>query len=349
LTPPCANRIIQQEDGVVPANLPPQYYELERAFRVEKDPSEKLRLAQELLAIMPKHKGTDKLQADMKAKISKLKRQLDSGVKKGGATRAETLDHVDKEGAGQVVLIGPPNTGKSSLLDALTNAKPLIADYPYTTREPQAGMMPYETISIQLVDTPPISPESFEPYLLGIIRNADLVCAVADAGEEGCLDALKYVFDKLKERRVILTHRIPEKKDIDDASLAYKKTIIVAHKIYEPGDDDRCARLTELYPGFTIVRTSILDDATMENFKREIFRGLEIMRVYTKAVGHEPDFADPIILKPGASVEDAGMMLHKDFVRRLQYARVWGKGKFDGQRVQRTFVLTDEDIIEFHI
>lgn len=142
----------------MPANLPPQYYELERAFRVEKDPTEKLRLAQELLAIMPKHKGTDKLQADMKAKISKLKRQLDSGVKKGGATRAETLDHVDKEGAGQVVLIGPPNTGKSSLLDALTNAKPLIADYPYTTREPHAGMMPYETISIQLVDTPPISP-----------------------------------------------------------------------------------------------------------------------------------------------------------------------------------------------
>ena len=333
----------------MPANLPPQYYELERVFRNEKDPSEKLRLAQELLAMMPKHKGTDKLQADMKSKISKLKKQLEGGTKKSGAARAETLDHVDKEGAGQVVLIGPPNSGKSSILDALTNAKPLIADYPYTTREPQAGMMPYETISIQLVDTPPISPESFEPYLLGIIRNADLVCLVADAGDDGCIDAVKYVYDKLKERRVILTHHIPVKKEIDDASMAYKKTIITAHKIYEPGDDDRCARLKEFFPDFTIVRTSILDDITMENFKREIFKGLDIIRVYTKAVGHEPDFTDPIILKPGATVEDAGMMLHKDFVHRLQYARIWGPGKFDGQRVQKTFVLNDGDIIEFHI
>jgi len=164
----------------MPANLPPQYYELERTFKAERDPREKLRLAQELLAMMPKHKGTDKLQAEMKAKISKLKKQIDSGQKKGGGpSRTEQPDHIDKEGAGQVVFIGPPNSGKSSLLDALTNAKPLVADYPFTTREPQAGMMPYETISIQLVDTPPISPDLFETYLLGIIRNADLICPAA--------------------------------------------------------------------------------------------------------------------------------------------------------------------------
>ena len=331
----------------MPANLPPQYYVLEREFRNERDPAEKLRLAQELLAIMPKHKGTDKLQADMKAKISKLKRLVDAGGKKSGATRAESIDHVDKEGAGQVVLIGPPNSGKSSLLDALTNARPLIGDYPYTTREPMAGMMPFETISIQLVDTPPISSEQFETYLLGIIRNADLVCVVADASDGGCIEGVQFVFDKLKERRVILVPEAPAR--IEDVSLAYKRTILVAHKAYEEGWEARCGHLGERFPGFAIVKTSILDDATLEELKRAIFAGLHIIRVFTKAVGHEPDFSDPIILKPNATVEDAAIMLHKDFARKLHYARVWGKGKFDGLRVTNAYHLTDGDIIEFHL
>jgi ribosome-interacting GTPase 1 len=334
----------------MPANLPPQYYELERVFKAERDPREKLRLAQELLALMPKHKGTDKLQAEMRAKISKLKKQIQSGGRKGGGpARTDQLDHVDKEGAGQVVFIGPPNSGKSSLLDVLTNAKPLIADYPYTTREPQAGMMPYETISIQLVDTPPISPDLFETYLLGIIRNADLICLICGVGDRDCETGVTFVFEKLAERRVILTPKNIERKDIDDPSLAYKKTILVAHKIYDDEGEERTHKLAEMYPDFRIVRTSILDEDTMADFKKALFEELEIIRVYTKAVGYEPDFTDPIILKPGATVEDAGLVLHKDFARKLQYAKVWGEGKFDGQRVNKTFVLSDGDVIEFHL
>jgi ribosome-interacting GTPase 1 len=333
----------------MPANLPPQYYELERAFKTERDLSEKLRLAKELLSMMPKHKGTDKLQAEMKAKISKLKKLLTSGGQKGGGVRTESLDHFDKEGAGQVVLIGPPNSGKSSLLDALTNAKPLIADYPFSTREPTAGMMPFESISIQLIDTPPISPDLFETYLLGIIRNADLVCMVMGVGDDGYEEQVKFVFDKLEERRVILTHTVPEADDIEDASLAYKKTILVAHKIYDDGGEQRSERVTQLYPGFTVIKTSILDDSTLDDFKSAVYKGLNIIRVYTKTVGHEADFDDPIILHPGANVEEAAFALHKDFAYRFQFAKIWGEGKHDGQRVQKSFVLTDGDIIEFHI
>ncbi|MFH1699774.1 MAG: GTPase [Candidatus Zixiibacteriota bacterium] len=333
----------------MPANLPPQYYELERVFKAERDPREKLRLAQELLAMMPKHKGTDKLQADLKSKISKLKKQLISGGNKAGAAKSTSLDHIDKEGAGQVALIGPPNSGKSSLVDALTNARPMIADYPYTTREPVAGMMPYETIQIQLIDTPPISPDMFEPWMLGIIRNADLICLVAGVGDDGFEERVQYVFDKLKERRVILTHAIPNPEDVDDPSLAYKRTIIAAHKFYDDGGGKRFSRFTELYPGFSVIGTSILDEETLERFKKMMFDNLNIMRVYTKTIGHEPDFTDPIIVPPGSTVEEAALMLHKDFAYKLQFAKIWGSGKYDGQRVQKSYVLRDKDIIEFHI
>lgn len=335
----------------MPANLPPQYYELERQFKAEKDTAERLRLAQELLAMMPKHKGTDKLQADMKAKISQLKKELTSGGKKGGGpARLDQPDHVEREGAGQVVLIGPPNSGKSSLLDALTNARPLIADYPFTTREPLAGMMPYETIHIQLVDTPPISTDQFETYLLGIIRNADLICLVVGMDEPDFEPETRIVFDRLKERRVMLVPRQPARNETAfDPGLAYKTTLLVGHKMFEEGTQERFDHLSRLYPDFPVVGTSILDDASLANFKKAIFAGLNIIRVFTKQIGHDPDFKDPIILKPAATVEDAAFHLHKDFAQKLQFAKLWGAGKFDGQRVQKTFVLSDGDIVEFHI
>ncbi len=335
----------------MPANLPPHYYKLEKEFRVERDLSEKLRMAEELLRLMPKHKGTDKLQAEMKGKISKLKKQISSGGsgKGGGASVTAALDHVDKEGAGQIVLLGPPNSGKSSILDYYTNVKPLIGDYPYTTREPQAGMMKFESIQLQLVDTPPISPDLFETWMLGIIRNADLICLVAGVGDDGFEERVQYVVEKLEERRIILTHTVPDPATVEDASLAHKKTIIAAHKIYDDGGEKRMSRFEELYPGMKVIGTSILDDDSMVRLQKAMYEHLNIMRVYTKTIGHDPDFEDPIIVPPGATVEEAAFALHKDFAYKLQYAKVWGEGKHDGQRVQKTFVLQDGDIIEFHI
>jgi hypothetical protein len=330
----------------MPANLPPQYYNLEREFRAEKDTREKLRMAEELLRMMPKHKGTSKLQAEMKTKISNLKKLLTDAPKGGAARQAQVLDHIDKEGAGQAILIGPPNCGKSSLLDALTNAKPLIGDYPYTTREPQTGMTVFETVQLQLIDTPPLSTETFEGYLTGLIRNADLVVLVADLVSPTMIADLDFIVEQLEEKRIILR---PENLDTsDDPRLVCKRTFVCAHKVYDDESGERLAALTERFAGFRIVGTSIIDDDTLLLFKKTIFEMLSIIRVYTKPVGRETDFTDPIILPSGSTVEDAAMGLHKDFAERLKFAKIWGEGKHDGQRVKADFSVIDGDIIEFH-
>ncbi len=333
----------------MPANLPPQYYELERAYRAERDPREKLRMAEELLRIMPKHKGTDKLQAEMKAKISNHRKEIEGGgsTKGGGPSKAAAKDHIEREGAAQVILIGPPNAGKSSLVDTLTHAQPLVADYPYSTREPLAGMMEFETVPIQLIDTPPISPESFENYLTGLIRNADIVVLVCDLEAKTMIDDLTFIDETLQEKRINLVAEVTEEPE--DPRFSYKKTILCAHKEYEDEDGSKRARLTDLFPGLAMVATSIIDDDSMQLFGRTVFAALGVMRIYTKRIGHDPIFVDPIILPIGGTVMEAAVALHKDFAQKLKFAKVWGEGKFDGQKVQNDFVLADRDIVEFHI
>lgn len=331
----------------MPANLPPQYYELEREFKKEKDPTEKLRLAKELLAMMPKHKGTDKLQADLKAKISKLKKEIEGSGRKHGARHVDDHSHIEKEGAAQIILIGPPNSGKSSIVDALTHARPLIGDYPYTTREPVAGMTTFETVHFQLIDTPPISDRQFESYIPSLIRQADLVCLVADVSSAEMKKEIDEIIKLLEEKRIIL---VPgETGQVEDPRFAYKKAFFAAHKHLEEGGRMRAELLRSLYPDFAIAETSILDDDSMENLKAVIFGCLNIIRIYTKRVGHEPDYSDPIILPVGGTVEEAARILHKDFAANLQFAKIWGEGKFEGQRVRNNYVLSDRDIVEFHI
>jgi ribosome-interacting GTPase 1 len=246
-----------------------------------------------------------------------------------------------------VILIGPPNSGKSSLIESLTNAKPTVTDYPYATREPLAGMMTFETVQIQLIDTPPISADMYESFMSNLIRQADLVVLVCDLSGEKCLEGINFILEKLDEKRIILKPEVMEKPD--DPRYSIKKTIICAHKIYDDETGERRRMLGEKFDGFKIVETSIIDDNSLDNFKKEIFRALSIIRVYTKHIGEEVDYRDPIILPLGGTVEMAAGVIHKDFARKLKFAKVWGEGKFDGQRVHGDCVLNDGDIIEFHI
>ena len=331
----------------MPANLPPQYYELERDFKSEHDPREKLRLAKELLAMMPKHKGTDKLQAEMKAKISKLSKQIEGTQKSHGAKTSESFDHIPREGAGQVILIGPPNTGKSSLVDALTSARVVIGDYPFSTREPVSGMMKFETIQIQLIDTPPISHEYCESFVFPLIRQADLAIIVVDACDTGTVRAVETMFGILDEKRIRIAPRIDT--NLEDPRMTYKRGIIAAHKYLDEGGQAGLDELEANFSEYKIFPTSILEDESIEKFRKGIFDSLGIIRVFTKPVGKDTDFNDPIILPIGGTIEDAALTLHKDFANKLQFARLWGTGKFEGQKVKSDYKLSDGDIVEFHI
>jgi len=329
----------------MPANLPPQYYEAERRYRSARGEQEKIAILYEMLAIMPKHKGTDKLQAELRAKISRLKRQ----IQKKRATPKKTYGfHIPKQGAGQVALIGAPNTGKSQIVQKLTNISIEVAPYPFTTREPVVGMMKFENIKIQLIDTPPITGNFIEPYLPEIIRNADLILFIVDLASDGVLEETEEVKEKLRQFKIELGYR--EKVDNQREGWMYKRTMMVGNKIDLKGAHKCLEILRDLYEKeFPITPISAKEVEKLNDLKREIYKALNIIRVYTKIPGKPADLNDPIVLKKGSTVIDAAVAIHKDFVQKLKYARIWDSDKFNGQRIDRDSILKEGDILEFHI
>ena len=373
----------------MPANLPPQYYEAEERYRLAKTNQEKLAILKKMWAIMPKHKGTDKLQGDLKAKISQLKKEIQKKKKTGKSTYSR---HVDKQGAAQVVIIGSLNVGKSQLVASLTNATPEVAPYPFTTHESLVGMMPFENIKIQLVDTPPITDEFIEPWLPEIIKYADYVILVVDLGSEDILDQVDAVLKKLERSKIKLGMKEPKKgfKSLSLTSVLsskgrrnnenrklfssltsrlesssevkkqeendelndqfYKRTIVVGNKNDLPGAEEKFQMLKELYAeNFSIVSVSAKELEGLEELKRKIYEELNIIRIYTKEPGKSADMTDPIVLKRGSVLMDAARVIHKDFAYKLRYAKMWGSSKFSGQQVDRNHPLEDGDIVEFHL
>ncbi|NIP44654.1 MAG: TGS domain-containing protein [candidate division Zixibacteria bacterium] len=334
----------------MPANLTPQYKEAEERFRNASSDEERLACLEEMMRVIPKHKGTEKMRADIKTRMSKIRQKLESGKKSkgGGARRTSYLDHVEKHGAAQIIILGPPNSGKSSLVKLVTNTEPEIADYPFTTRTPMPAMMPYKTIQFQLVDMPPVSKETYDGWMTNLIRNGDMIVIVVDVSADDLLESLDETLEVIKDAGIVLTgETIPEEYE---NSVFCKKTLILANKIGEEKAPDIFQILQEFYgEKFPILGISVHRNRNIEQFKSRIFEMLKIIRVYTKSPGKEVDYKDPIILPIGATVEDAALSIHKDFAEKLQYAKVWGEGKFDGQRVTNSFQLADGDIIEFHI
>jgi len=328
----------------MPTNLPPEYFEADRKFKEAESTSAKISSLEELIATVPKHKGTDKLRAELRRKLSKLR--VDQQKKKSTG-KHESVYHIEKEGAGRISIIGSPNVGKSSLLKALTHAAPKISESPFTTWIPMPGMMLMEDIQVQLIDTPPLNKEHMEPEFFDLIKSSDLLLLVVD------LQATP--FKQLEEALPILEeHKIAPVKKQDqfpeEKNFNFVPFIVVVNK----DDDDKIDEDFEVFDellesDLPLVPISALNKRNLDKLSELVFEKLEVMRIYSKRPGHEADLSNPFVLKKGSNVEDFAPKVHHDFYKNLKTARVWGRDVYDGQLVGRDHILYDKDIVELHL
>lgn len=324
----------------MPANLGPQYLAAEAHYREAITDEERLAALEEMMAYIPKHKGTEKMQADIKRRMAKLRDAIKSGSR---GPRRKDIFRIDKEGAGQVVLAGPPNSGKSSILKAMSRTSPEIAEYPFTTRTPLSGMAQWENVQIQLVDLPPVSPESAQTWLWAILRMSDGLLITLDMGDDNVLSDYEDLIAFMEQNNVKV-------KNQGERQFTEKRAICAANKMDMPGAEDRLSLLREIIGDtMEIVPCSALTgDGLHELGAKMFFDLLDKIRVYTRPPGKKPDFTQPFILDRGITVLEAARDVHKEIAENLKYARVWGKGVFEGQMVPRDHVLHDGDIVVFY-
>ena len=326
----------------MPANLTPAYRDAEKTFREAKTSEEKLAALKRMLTTIPKHKGTDKLQGDIKRRIARLNDQIQTQSKKKGFSIK-----VEREGIGQIVVVGPPNVGKSQLVATLTGVEVEVAPYPYTTQRPVPAMMPYEDVLVQLVDLPPVCSIHTESWLPNIVRTSDAALLIVDLASPDVLDETEDCLSTLEDKKIRLVGDDPDQEPW--ASVAEKKTRLVGTKRDAPDATETWKIVEDLYgERFETIAASPETGEGMEELRLEIFRMLRVVRVYSKPPGHEPDKTKPFVLPEGSFLMDFARMVHHDFENNLKFARVWGHGKFDGQRATKAYPLADGDVIELH-
>jgi ribosome-interacting GTPase 1 len=340
----------------MPTNLPPDYFEVEKRFRAAGSTAEKIACLEEMLSIVPKHKGTDHLRADLRRRLSKLK----AAPKVRRATKAQDAAfHIDREGAGQVAIVGTANVGKSALVAALTNARPEVTEQPYATWTPVPGMMSVENVQIQLIDTPSLNPDYVEPALMDLIRRADLILLLVDL-QAYPIEQIEEALALLEEHRIVPQHR--RERYAEWQRLSFIPTQVVVNKVDDERLDEDFDVLCELLKDYgsedqplpiewsgeacPLLAISVVNGRNMDRFRRVVYERLDIMRIYAKPPGREADLNEPFVMKRGSTVEEFAGQIHQDFLEGLKSARVWGSATFDGQMVGRDYVLHDGDVVE---
>jgi ribosome-interacting GTPase 1 len=323
-------------------NAGPVYREAEARFRAAVTKEEKLAALEEMLRVVPKHKGTEKLCADLRSRISKLRHE----PKKKGASRG--LSHkIVHEGAGQIALVGAPNGGKSTLVAALTHARPEVAPYPMSTHHATPGMMPFENVAFQLIDLPPLCHEHVEPWVYDIIRGADLAWFVLSI--EHPLVGYEETLELLERKAIQLVPWGAAGPEARRPGWSYLETLMVVTGMDLPGAEEDLLAFEELldHP-WPKAAVSGLSGECFEELGRRTFQALGIVRVFSKEPGREPDMERPFTLPAGATVSDLAGAIHKEFAAEFRYARVWGPSAHDGQSVHGGHVLLEGDVVEIH-
>ena len=326
-------------------NLTPQYHEAEDEYRRAQTAEERLAALQKMWQEVPKHKASEKLQAELKQKLSHAKKEVDHEQRT--AKKTGVSYKIPRQGAGQIVIVGPPNAGKSQLLTRLTKATPEVAAYPFTTREPHAGMMDWEDVRVQLIDTPPVTAEYLESYVSSMVRAADACLLMVDLGDDDGPFSAETVIDRLASVKTELTGLPPAAPS--DVSIHYTRTILGANKIDSPGAEDRLAIAKEMFAGrFPIHAFSALHGQGLEELRDALYHWLNVIRIYAKAPGKPADMKAPFTVPAASTLIEFAGRVHKDFTESLKSARIWGTGVFDGQSVGRDHVLHDKDVVELH-
>ena len=339
----------------MPANLTPQYHKAEQAYKEATTVEEKIAALEEMLAIMPKHKGTDHLQADLKKKLARHREEASRPKAKKAAFDPF---RVERGGAGTVTLLGAPNSGKSAIVGRFTKASTEPTPFPFATQGPIPGMMLYEDVQVQLVDLPPITAEHFPKGMLGLIKSGDAALLVADLEADSVLDDIEAVIQAIEAGRVKLrdasrggvSGTAGSDGEDEGALTTVLPAILLANKADAPGASERLELLRDLYGGrfepFSLSTTS--GEGTGE-LPGMVFRMLDRIRVYSKEPGKPPDMSSPFTLRRGQNVLDLAAKIHRDFPENLKQARVWGSARFEGQAVEKTYVLADKDVVELQV
>lgn len=332
-------------------NLTPDYFEADRKYRQATSTAEKLAALEEMLRTIPKHKSSEKKQADIKRRMSEL-RQAPAKVKKGGA--GADPYHIPPQGAGQVLLFGLPNSGKSSLLAARSKAPVKITDFPFGSPAPVPGMAYHEDVPIEFVDLPPVTPEHMPPGMINALRNTNILLLVVDLAAASVLEDVDALLGILRERGIAwdeVEHEADDEEgDEHEAMRVDPQGIIVCTKCDGPGADDNWEILQELRTGPPpMMRVSAHTGEGMDELLRMVFEGLNVVRLYSKLPGKLADKEKPFVLPAGSTVGELAKLIHKELADKLKFARVWGESAFDGQQVHGSHVLADRDIVELHV
>ncbi len=326
-------------------NLTPQYFEADEAYKKAKTAEERLDCLRKMWILVPKHKASEKLQAELKTKLSVARDDVEkeaSKPKKGGQPG---ITRIPRQGAGQILLLGAPNVGKSRILTRLTRATPEVAPYPFTTREPSAGMMDWKDVRVQLIDTPPVTADMLDPVVSSMSRSCDGVALVIDLADDDLIGATEAVLDRLKAVKTQLVAVFPE--EIDDPGIEYVKTVILANKCGAEDADIRLDLAKEaLGARFPFHVLDAESGKGIEEIRDVLYQSLGVIRIYTKRQGKPPDRENPFTLPRGSSITELARAIHRDLVETLKSAKVWGHGVSDGQMVPRDHELHDGDIVE---
>jgi ribosome-interacting GTPase 1 len=336
---------------IVPANLTPEYKAAEAEFRKARDAEGRLRWLREMLRTVPKHKGTEHLRADIKTRVKQLTEEA-AGPTRGG-TRTGPQTSVHHEGAAQVVLLGPPNSGKSTLHVRLTGSHAAAGPYPFTTQFPVPGMLPFEDVAFQLVDLPPVAAQHPVPWLAATVGTADAGLLVIDLNDPVCVQQVAELHELLAERRVALTESWAQPAVDDDSgdpfAVSLPVLLVAAKADHVPGLDEELAVFSELagmcYPA---VAVSALTGEGLDQIGRFLFEHLGVVRVYTKLPGQPADHSRPFTLRRGQTVHDVAVLIHKELADTVTFARLW-RCDVEGRQVGRDHPLDDRDVIELHI